>query len=44
MSHLSVPIDNGRRKFVVVLHMGPVTGPVEAVRAAILAERRRDPD
>jgi hypothetical protein len=33
-------MDDGRRMFVAVLHMGPVTGPVEAVRAAIVAERR----
>ena len=33
-------MDDGRRMFFAVLHMGPVTGPVEAVRAAIVAERR----
>jgi hypothetical protein len=32
--------DDGKRRFYAVLHMGPVTGPVEAVRAAIVAERR----
>jgi hypothetical protein len=31
--------DDGKRRFYAVLHMGPVTGPVEAVRAA-MAERR----
>ena len=32
--------EGGKRRFYAVLHMGPVTGPVEAVRAAIVAERR----
>jgi hypothetical protein len=32
--------DDGKRRFYAVLHMGPVTGPVEAVRAAIVAERK----
>ena len=32
--------DDGKRRFYAVLHMGPVTGPVEAVRAAIVAEGR----
>jgi hypothetical protein len=27
--------------FYAVLHMGPVTGPVEAVRAAIVAEHKQ---
>ena len=31
---------DGKQRYVAVLHMGPVTGPVEAVRAAIVAERR----
>jgi hypothetical protein len=31
---------DGKRRFYAVLHMGPVMGPVEAVRAAIVAERR----
>jgi hypothetical protein len=35
--------DDGKRRFYAVLHMGPVTGPVEAVRAAIVAERKRAP-
>ena len=29
-----------KRRFFAVLHMGGITGPVEAVRAAIVAERR----
>ena len=32
--------DDGRRRFFAVLHMGPIVGPREAVRAAIVAERR----
>jgi hypothetical protein len=32
--------DDGKRRFYAVLHMGPVTGPAEAMRAAIVAERR----
>ena len=32
--------EDGKRRFYAVLHMGPVTGPVEAVRAAIVAELR----
>src|SRR5438874_10103836 len=32
--------EEGKRRFYAVLHMGPVTGPVEAVRAAIVAEQR----
>lgn len=31
--------DDGRRMFQAVLHTGPVTGPAEAVRGAIAAER-----
>jgi len=31
---------DGKQRYVAVLHMGPITGPVEAVRAAIVAERR----
>ena len=34
--------DDGKRRFFAVLHMGPVTGPVEAVRAAIVAEQRTE--
>jgi hypothetical protein len=29
-----------KRMFFAVLHMGPVTGPEEAVRAAMVAERK----
>jgi hypothetical protein len=29
-----------KRRFFAVLHMSPVTSPVEAVRAAIVQERR----
>ena len=37
----SSPIDGSdKRRFFAVLHLGPVTGPVEAVRAAIVAEQR----
>lgn len=37
----SSPIDGSdKRRFFAVLHLGPVTGPVEAVRAAIVAETR----
>ncbi|MDE2163678.1 MAG: hypothetical protein KGJ53_10995 [Alphaproteobacteria bacterium] len=32
--------DDGRRRFFAVLHMGPITGPREAVRAAIVAEHK----
>ena len=31
---------DGKRRFFAVLHMGPITGPREAVRAAIVAEAR----
>ena len=37
----SSPIEGGdKRRFFAALHLGPVTGPVEAVRAAIVAEHR----
>ena len=37
----SSPIEGtDKRRFFAVLHQGPVTGPVEAVRAAIVAESR----
>lgn len=36
----SSELEDGKRRFYAVLQMGPVTGPVEAVRAAIVAERR----
>lgn len=32
--------EDGKRRFYAVLHLGPVTGPVEAVRAAIVAQQR----
>lgn len=32
--------DDGTRRFFAALHMGPITGPREAVRAAIVAEAR----
>lgn len=32
--------DNGKRRFMAVLHAGPVTGTWKAVRAAIVAEAR----
>lgn len=37
----SSPIENSdKRRFFAVLHQGPVTGPVEAVRAAIMVEHK----
>ena len=37
----SSPIEGSdKRRFFAVLHMGGITGPVEAVRAAIVAESR----
>ena len=37
----SSPIEGSdKRRFFAVLHQGPVTSPVEAVRAAIVAESR----
>lgn len=37
----SSPIEGSRkRRFFAVLHIPPITGPVEAVRAAIVAEQR----
>jgi len=37
----SSPIEGSdKRRFFAVLHMPPVTSPVEAVRAAIVAEQR----
>jgi hypothetical protein len=38
----SSPVDGSdKRRFFAVLHMGAITSPVEAVRAAIVAEHRR---
>ena len=37
----SSPIEGGdKRRFFAVLHQGPVKSPVDAVRAAIVAEQR----
>jgi hypothetical protein len=36
----SYELPDGRRRFFAVLHVPPITGPVEAVRAAIVAEAR----
>lgn len=33
---------DGKRRFFAVLHTGPITGPREAVRAAIVAENRSE--
>jgi hypothetical protein len=33
-------LPDGKRRFFAVLHMPPITGPREAVRAAIVAEQR----
>jgi hypothetical protein len=41
----SSPIEGStKRRFLAVLHMGGITGPVEAVRAAIVAEARASTD
>ena len=38
----SSPIKGSKkRRFFAVLHMGGITGPLEAVRAAIVAEQRK---
>jgi hypothetical protein len=34
--------DDGKRRFFAVLHVPPITGPREAVQAAIVAEARSD--
>jgi hypothetical protein len=31
---------DGKKRYAAVLHTGPITGPMEAVRAAIVAEAR----
>src|ERR1700744_3462824 len=36
----SYGLPDGRRRFFAVLHIPPIIGPVEAVRAAIVAEAR----
>ena len=39
----SSPIEGSdKRRFFAVLHQGPVTSPAEAVRAAIVAETRKN--
>ncbi len=39
----SSPIEGSdKRRFFAVLHMPPITSPVDAVRAAIVAERKDD--
>jgi len=38
----SYDLGGGKRRFFAVLHTGPITGPVEAVRAAIVAEARAE--
>ena len=36
----SYELPDGKRRFFAVLHIPPIIGPVEAVRAAIVAESR----
>ncbi len=36
----SYELENGKRRFIAVLHFGPVASPADAVRAAIVAEHR----
>jgi hypothetical protein len=36
----SYELPDGKRRFFAVLHTGGITGPVDAVRAAIVAEQR----
>ncbi len=36
----SYECDDGKRRFFAVLHVPPITGPREAVQAAIVAEAR----
>lgn len=39
----SSPIEgSSKRRFYAVLHVPPITSPVEAVRAAIVVEKRND--
>jgi hypothetical protein len=41
----SSPIEeSGKRRFFVVRQMGPIKSPVDAVRAAIVAEHRNQPE
>lgn len=37
----SYELQDGKRRFFAVLHVPPITGPREAVRAAIVEEQRR---
>jgi|HubBroStandDraft_6_1064221.scaffolds.fasta_scaffold999523_2 hypothetical protein len=36
----SYELDGGKRRIIAVLRVPPITGPRDAVRAAIVAERR----
>jgi hypothetical protein len=36
----SYELPDGKRRFFAVLHIPPIAGPVEAVRAAIVAEHK----
>ena len=36
----SYELENGNRRFFAVLHIPPIKGPADAVRAAIVAEQR----
>ena len=38
----SSPIGSDKRRFHAVLHLGGIRSPLDAVRAAIVAERRHD--
>lgn len=40
----SYETEGGRRRFHAVLGAGPVVGPAEAVRTAVLAEFRASPE
>jgi hypothetical protein len=41
----SSPIEGSdKRRFFAVLHQGPATSPLDAIRAAIVAEHRSDHD
>ena len=36
----SSPLEGGKRRLFAVLHIPPITGPVRAVQAAIVAEQK----
>ena len=36
----SYELPDGKRRFFSVLHLGGITGPIEAVKAAIVAEQK----